>query len=173
MSWKQTIWRVPLISLVAGWVWTPLVVRLLVRFAIVRLEDGSVSIDPTRQLLIYGVVMVSVLLIGGLLLLRKLTRKVIFVSASLVVGYSLLLTLAQLVSGITTGPGAVIFLNLYKPLDWMHFPGMLLRELFPREEFTSPYIYLTSILNHCVPYLFVLFGRRSSSVKESSAEFSE
>ena len=53
MSWKQTIWRVPLISLVAGWVWTPLVVRLLVRFAIVRLEDGNVSINLNFRLFPY------------------------------------------------------------------------------------------------------------------------
>lgn len=169
MSWKQTFWRVPLISLIAGFLWTPLVVRLLVRFAVIHLEDGSVSIDLTRQLLIYGIVMVSVVLIGGLLFLRKLTRKAIFISASLVVGYSLLLTLAQVISGITTGPGAVVFMRLNTPLEWMHFPGMLLREIFPSEAYTSPYIYLTSIGNHCVPYLFVLFGQKAPLVTEISS----
>lgn len=158
-NWKQTIWRVPLISAAAGCLWTPLVVRLLVRFAIVTLPDGSITIDLTRQLLIYGIVMVSVLLIGGLLLLRKLNKKAIFVSASLVTGYSLLLTLAQVVSGTITGPGAVVFLYLYAPLEWMTFPGMLLRELFPG-NYSPAYIYLTGILDHFVPYLFVLFGKR-------------
>lgn len=53
-NWKHTIWRVPLISVITGFLWTPCMVRLLVHFAIVRQPDGSLDFNESRQLLIYG-----------------------------------------------------------------------------------------------------------------------
>lgn len=160
-NWKHTLWRVPLISMIAGFLWTPCMVRLLVRFAMIRQSDGSVEIHAARQLLIYGIGMAAVVIIGGVLLLRGLTRREIFRSASLVVGYAILLNFAQLVTGITTGPGAVVFMRLSTPLEWMHIPRMLLHSVLPApEEFSAPYVYLTSLPNLLVPYLFVLFGRK-------------
>lgn len=170
-NWKHTIWRVPLISVITGFLWTPCMVRLLVHFAIVRQPDGSLDFNESRQLLIYGLGMAAVLVLGGLLLLRKLTRREIFISASLVVGYCVLLNVAQLVTGITTGPGVLVFIRLSAPLEWTHFPDMLLRMVLPEPDVVSTaYIYLTSLPSLFVPYLFALFGRKRTSSPPPSGE---
>lgn len=171
-NWKHTIWRVPLISVITGFLWTPCMVRLLVRFAIVRQPDGSLDFNESRQLLIYGLGMAAVLVLGGLLLLRKLTRREIFISASLVVGYCVLLNVAQLVTGITTGPGALVFMRLSASLEWIHFPSILLQMLLPKPDTvsTNAYIYLTSLPSLFVPYLFVLFGRKRTLSPPPSGE---
>lgn len=170
-NWKHTIWRVPLISVITGFLWTPCMVRLLVHFTIVRQPDGSLDFNESRQLLIYGLGMAAVLVLGGLLLLRKLTRREIFISASLVVGYCVLLNVAQLVTGITTGPGVLVFMRLSAPLKWTHFPDMLLRMVLPESDVVSTaYIYLTSLPSLFVPYLFVLFGRKRTLSPPPSGE---
>lgn len=158
-DWKKTIWRVPLICLITGLLWMPVMVRLLLRFAIVKLPDGTISSDTGRQLMVYGAAMAAVLAIGGYFL-RRFTRREIFCSASLVVAYSLLLLLAQWWSGITTGPGALVFARLYTAVEWCSFPGMVLREMFPG-DWSLNYLYLSSLADCFVPWLFVLFGKKS------------
>ncbi|MEI3102469.1 MAG: hypothetical protein V8T45_12405 [Oscillospiraceae bacterium] len=68
---KRNWWKVPLYCLIASWICFQLEVRLLLRFAIVTLPDGSISSDSTRSLIVFALVFMAVLLIGGLAFSEK------------------------------------------------------------------------------------------------------
>lgn len=153
---KRNTWRVPLISLIAGFLYTPCYVRIVIRFGVV--EPGV--IDDTVSLLTSGFLMVSTLVLGWAVLLRKQTHKEIFISASVVVAYGILLWTVQYLSGSTTGPAAVVFMHLSKPLEWMVFPSSL--GLYLRER-GGPSIPFIGYLHFFVPWLFALFGRKKAA----------
>ena len=60
--------------LAASWICFHLEVHWLLRFAIVTLPDGSISSDSTRSLIVFAFVFVAVLLIGGLVFFRKISK---------------------------------------------------------------------------------------------------
>ena len=151
---KRSLWRVPLIALVSGFFWTPCMVRLLLRFAV----TAPGVIDDAASLVLHGLLTAAVVIAGGGVLLRKLPRREIFLSASLVVAYHLLLSLVQRLGGWTTGPAAVLFMKLYQPLEWTGFPFELLWTLLPQDDPSAAYLVLLSLPNYLMPYLFLLFG---------------
>lgn len=159
-SLKRSVWRVPLITVIAGALYTPCCVRILLRYGVV--SPGV--IDDTVSLLTSGLLLAAAVLLGGVLLLRDLTRGEIFLSASLVAAYGLLMFAVQLLTGSTTGPAAVAFLRLVEePLSWTVFPSEL--ALYMREHlgWTIPFL---GLLRFFVPYLFVPFGKRDSRAAE-------
>ena len=153
---KTSLWRVPLICLIAGFLWTPLMVRLLLRFAV----TAPGVMDETISLVLHGGMTAAVLVLGGLFLLRGQTRRDIFLSASVAATYHIVLSLVQQLGGWTSGPAAVVFLRLYAPLEWTSFPMLLLLRLFPQADPGTLYLTLISLPNYLVPYLFVPFGKK-------------
>lgn len=159
-SLRRSVWRVPLITVIAGALYTPCCVQILLRYGVVSpgVIDGRVS------LLTSGFLLAAVLLLGWVLLLRDQTRREIFLSASLVVAYGLVLFAVQLLTGSTTGPAAVVFLRLVEdPLSWTVFPAQLGLYMRERLGWTVPFL---GLLRFFVPYLFVLFGKRDSRAVE-------
>lgn len=72
--------------------------------------------------------------------------------------YGILLLLVQSLLGAVTGPGAIVFMYLWKPLEWTGFFvdfSFYLRERF---GFSLP---LIGWLRCLVPFLFVLFGHKT------------
>lgn len=155
-KYQKSFWRVPLISLIAGWLYIPCYVRVVLRFGVV--EPGV--IDSKVSLWTDGGLFIAFLLLGGVIFLRNQTRREIFVSASIVVGYGLCLRMLQFLSGSVTGPAAVVFMRLASPLEWMGFPSSLGRYLEEQFSLTVP---LVDYLQVFVPWLFVLFGRRNTA----------
>lgn len=94
-------------------------------------------------------------MLGGMLLLRKQSKKEIFISAAVVSAYGMILLLIQLLIGATTGPAAVVFMYLGRPLEWTGFFSELSFGLKERFE-----IFVSAIgwLRFLVPFAFVLFG---------------
>lgn len=90
---KRHWWKVPLYCLIASWICFQLEVRLLLRFAIVTMPDGSISSDSTRSLIVFAFVFVAVLLIGGLAFFRKISRRELLVSALVMVALNVVATL--------------------------------------------------------------------------------
>jgi len=158
---RQTIWRVPLIALIAGFAYAPCYVRIVCRFGIV--EPGV--LDDTVCLLTSGFLMAAALVLGGLLLLRNQTRMDIFVSSSVVAAYGLILFAAQFLSGSTSGPAAVVFLHLNTPLEWTIFPSSLSLFLQEHHGITVPGM---GYLRFFVPWLFILFGKRAQKTEPPS-----
>ena len=152
---RKSVWRVPLISLAACLLYTTCYVHIVLRFGVI--EPGV--IDDTISLLTSGFLMLATFILGWLLLLRKQTRKEIFLSATIVVVYGLLLWIVQYMTGSTTGPAAVVFMHLYKPLEWMGFFSELGLYMKKHVDFSIP---LIGYLHFFVPWLFALFGRKNA-----------
>ena len=153
-NFKRSFWRVPLISLIAGLLYTPCYVRIVLRLGVI--EPGV--IDSKVSLLTSGGLLIVFLILGGIAL-RKETRLEIFVSSSIVVVYGILLLVIQVLSGSTTGPAAVVFMRLAAPLEWMNFPSSLGLYLKEQMSITVPIGYLSFF----IPWLFVLFGKKPSA----------
>lgn len=151
---KNSFWRIPLIALIAGLLYTPCYVRIVMRFGMIK--PGV--IDDKVSLLTNAFLMIAALILGWVILLRKQTYTEIFVSSSIVVVYGLLLWTVQFLTGSTTGPAAVVFMHLETPLDWMGFPMVLGLYLQEHSTITIPFI---GYLHFFVPWLFVAFGRKN------------
>jgi len=152
-SLKKSIWRVPLIAVTAGFLYTSCYVRIVIRFGVI--EPGV--IDDRISLLTSGFLLIAALILGWVFLLRKETRRDIFISSSLVVVYGLILFAAQFLTQSTSGPAAVVFLHLGTPLQWTIFPTELGLYLQEHMGLTIPCI---GLIHFFVPWLFVLFGKR-------------
>ena len=152
-KYKNSIWRVPLVAVIAGFLYTPIYVRIVIQFGVI--EPGV--IDSRVSLMTSLGILAAVLILGGMLLLRKQSRKEIFISAAVVSAYGLILPLIQVLIGATTGPTAVVFMYLGQPLEWT---GFFSERSFYLKEDVEGWISAIGWLRFLVPFLFVLFGRR-------------
>lgn len=153
-TFKTAFWRVPLISLLAGFLYTPCYTQIVLHFGV----TGSGTIRRGVSLLASGLLMAAVLILGGIALLRNQTRMAVLFSAVLVSGYGLVLYGVQLLFGMTTGPAATVFLYLNLPFRWAQFPAELGLYLQEQQKLTLPFL---GVLPLFVPCIFALFGKRS------------
>ena len=156
---KKTWWRVPVYCLIASWICFQLEVRLLLRFAIVTLPDGSISSDGTRSLTVFAFVFVAVLLIGGLGFFRKISRRELLLSAFLMIVLDFYMMLKA-----WNDQGLLAF-YWAELTEWsifisqlLYMLGMDLENLLPR------------VLRALAPLLFVAFGRGRNPVAAVEAE---
>lgn len=146
---KRNWWKVPLYCLIASWICFQLEVRLLLRFAIVTLPDGSISSDSTRSLIVFALVFMAVLLIGGLAFFRKISRMELLVSALVMVVLNAVVTLiAYKVQGMFA-------LYWSEFTEWSIFIPQLLYKLG-----MEPDNLLAGVLSWLAPLLFVPFGKK-------------
>ena len=114
---------VTLYCVVASVIAFELEVRFLLNFAIVTTEEGYVTSDPTRELIVYGAVFVAIVLIGGLVFFRRMTRREIAMPACV-------LAVINVVSGLlvngASGTLAVIYAYLS---EWDSFLAVLFYRL--------------------------------------------
>lgn len=153
-KYKNSIWRVPLIAVIAGFLYVPIYVRIMLRFGVI--ESGV--IDSRVSLFISAGLLAAVLALGGMILLRKQPRKEIFISAAVVSVYGMILFLIQLLIGAATGPTAAALTYLGQPLEWTGFFTEL--SLCLRERFGISF-FAIGWLRFLVPFLFVLFGHKT------------
>lgn len=157
---KNTLWRVPLYGIVAGIVSYYLVVYVLGRFMIVTLADGTVTIDDTRSLILYGAIFVAAVLIGGVFFFRKMTKLEIFLSATILVAIQMAITLLERIifggTGIS-GTAGVVFMYLYRISTWSSIVSQL---VIRGSENLMDLIWVGAFVENLAPYLFVLFGRK-------------
>ena len=156
--YKHSFWRVPLIALISSFLYTPLYVRIVLRFGVI--EPGV--IDDAVSLLTSAGLLIAIMVLGGVVLLRKQTRKEIFVSAAILFAYGFLLMAMQLLTNSTTGPAAVVFMYLSKPLEWTGFFAEFYLYLERNFEISLPII---GWLRYLAPFLFVLFAKRTATVE--------
>lgn len=153
---KNTLWKVPVFCLIFGWLSFYLTVFLGAHFYVVQTPgaDGAVtlSVDPVRSAIWNGGLLLVFLLLGGLWAFRSMTRNEIAVSAGILVGFYLIITLAQLWI-----PGFPISLSvtLGKFGNWQSMVAELLMGL-------TSNITLSVILGAFTPLLFIPFGKGAS-----------
>ena len=90
---KKTWWKVPLYCIIASWICFQLELHLLGRWALITLPDGSISSNNTRWLIMSACLFVLVVVIGGLFIFRKMSRKEVLVSSLVLVGLNIVLGL--------------------------------------------------------------------------------
>lgn len=159
---KNTLWRVPLFCLVAGVIAFYVVVFFLSRLAIVRLSDGTITLDNTKILIIYGAILIVSLIVGRAFF-RNITRKEVFFSASIVVVIGLIIIFTQLASGVTTGSGAVFFMYAARIFEWSGFIPQLLYRV-------NGSIWLGAFVNCLTPYVFIPFGKKEQEIEGAQIE---
>ena len=86
---RSNLWKLPAYCLLSGFICYQLLVHVLGYFAIVTLPDGSITADNDRWMLLSGILFVIVLAVGWALF-RKLPRRELFVSASILAGLNVL-----------------------------------------------------------------------------------
>ena len=151
----QTLWRVPVFCAAASAVSFYLTVYLGRFFFVVETTgaDGStvISADPLRSALFNGVLFVLVLLAGGLLAFRSMTRREIAASAAIFAGIDLVLCLIQLLA-------PDLLLSLLVPValiqNWTATPTSALYQL-------TGHLPVSALAACLSPFLFVPFGKRS------------
>lgn len=88
---RKSWWKVSLYCIVASWICFQLEIHLLGRWALITLPDGSISSDNTRWMIMSAFLFLAVVCVGGFLFFRKMTRKEIFCSASVLVALNIVL----------------------------------------------------------------------------------
>lgn len=151
----QTLWRVPVFCAAASAVTFYLTVYLGRFFFVVETTgaDGVpvISADPLRSALFNGVLFVLVLLAGGLLAFRSMTRREIAASAALFAGIDLVLCLIQLLAPDLLSP---LLVPVALIQNWTAVPTSALYHL-------TGYLPVSALAACFSPFLFVPFGKRS------------
>ncbi len=148
---KNTLFTVPLYCLVMGFLCFYLVIYGVARFAAVTLPDGSVSSDDGKVLLIYGLLMVAVLLLGGLLF-RRMTKKELAVSAAIMAALHVAALLILYLFSPSDGLAASLTRFSVLAGEWSNFIYLLLYRLTG----SAP---LSSVIGALSPFLFTLAGK--------------
>lgn len=151
----QTLWRVPVFCAAASAVTFYLTVHLGRFFFVVETTgaDGVpvISADPLRSALFNGVLFVLVLLAGGLLAFRSMTRREIAASAALFAGIDLVLCLIQLLAPDLLSP---LLVPVALIQNWTAVPTSALYHL-------TGNLPVSALVACFSPFLFVPFGKRS------------
>lgn len=147
---KKAWWRVPLYCIIASWVCFQLESRFLGRWALITLPDGSVSADNTRWLILSCALFIITVAIGGFFFFRKMTRRELFRSASVLV---ILNVVFGLIAYNSQGMLSLYFSEL---TEWDSFIASLLFQVTQNLWISTVIVWVFP------PYIFVLFGRKNS-----------
>lgn len=155
----KNLWRVPVLCLAGSWVGFYLTVYLGQFFFVVKTvgEDGNmiVSADPVRSLIFSLVLFFLILVIGGLFLLWGMTKKEIALSAAIISGVYLILTVVQINFQLYFGNiNGNALLSIFQ--TW---PNTLTKILC---QITGNATILFTFLCCFSPFLFVFFGKRKT-----------
>lgn len=146
---KLVWWKIPLYSVIAGFVSWWLMVSYIGRLAIVKLPDGTITSNQTVWSLLSGGVFIIVLLIGGLIFFRKMTKKELLCSATVMFIFHIIMTSFSFLfplSSIT-----MFFLEIrewYSIVTWLIAMAGLNN-------------WLGVVISGACVYLFVLFGKKN------------
>lgn len=155
----KVLWIVPILCMVAGRLTYVFFQAGLKRVDILTLADLSFTVNNQYSLLYYGIAMAVVLLIGWKLVFGKMTRKEIFLSASILV----ILDLVRFVICVSDNANPLLVALFYRfgtVSEWCHF----IYHMFFR---LTENVNLGVLLGCFAPYLFVLFGKAKIQTYEA------
>lgn len=152
---KKVLWKVPVYSIIAGLISFRLDVYLFGRFTLTTLPDGSITVNDTASMILYGLILVGVVLLGGLYFFRKMTKKEIFISASILVALHIIILIVQWAMQATTGATAIFFLYWAETLEWTNFISLMLMKGIDN-------LWICTFIGCFAPYLFIPFGKKES-----------
>lgn len=147
---KKCWWKVPLYCMIAGWICYQLEIRCVVKWAIITRPDGSVSADTTKCLIISACLFVLTVVIGGLLIFRKMSRKEVLLSALVMVGINIVI-------GLLGFRSSTISFYLMTLTEWQSIVGQLLYLITDNKWIDSIIFWIVP------PFVFVPFGRKEQA----------
>ena len=152
----KNLWKVPVLCLAGSWVGFYLSVYMQRFFFLLKTvgEDGNmiVSADPVRSSIFSWVLFFLILVAGGLFLLRGMTKKEIALSAAIISGVYLILTVVQINFQLYFGNiNGNALLSIFQ--TW---PNTLTKILC---QITGNATILFTFLCCFSPFLFVFFGK--------------
>ena len=147
------LWKVPLYCVVASWICWQLEILVLGRWAIITLPDGAITSDSTRWMIMSALLFLAIVCIGGLLFFRKMTRKEIFRSASVLVALNIALGIFTYITQRTLTSFSMLWMEL---TEWDSIFSQILLKLGLNEWVRAV---ITWVLP---PYVFLLFGKKEA-----------
>lgn len=144
---KKSWWKVPLYCTAASFLCFVLTVRIFGQFTLTTLPDGTITVDNTRWMILSSLLFLAVIVAGGILVFRKMTRKELFYSASVLVAVNVLF---GLISYKAQGMFAVYW-SMFS--EWNSFVAELLVRIN-----LNPWV--SAVIIWLLPYLFILFGKK-------------
>ena len=154
---KRSWWKVPVYCLVFGWLSFYFLFRFGFGFASQRLPSGTVVMDQARWLLLKGAVFAVVVALGGFVVFRKMTRRELLLSASVMVALNVV---CSLIANRVQGMFSYYWISMG---GWYDFVSDLLLKLRVNE-------WVSAVIQWLLPYLFVLFGKRAPRAEPLPAE---
>lgn len=148
---KKSWWKIPLYCIAASWICFQLKVRFLGRWAIVTLPDGSIASDNARWMIMSAILFLAVVCFGGFLFFRKMTRKEIFFSASILAALNIVLGLFTYLTQRTFTSFTILWSELS---EWDSVFSQILFQLGLNGWLSAAMICILP------PYIFLLFGKK-------------
>ena len=147
---RRSWWKVPLYCTLACWICFQLEVRLGARFLVSVSPDGTASMNETGWILLSVLLFLAVVCIGGLLFFRRMTRREVLYSATVLAALNVVFgLLAYKIQGIFS-----IYVSEFTSWDSI-FSDLLYRVT------QNPWV--TAIVNWILPpYIFVLSGQKEA-----------
>ncbi len=136
------LWKVPLYCLIASWVYWHVEIHLLARFAVIKGPDGSLSSNTAASMMIAGILFLAVIAVGGLVFFRRITRRALFCSATVMLALNAVF--------------GTIAVQMNSPF-WAKFSewSRIVERLF---YYLPLHPWIGTVAAWCAPYLFLLFG---------------
>ena len=147
------LWKVPLYCVAASWICYQLEILVLGRWAIITLPDGTITSDSTRWMIMSALLFLAIVCIGGFLFFRKMTRKEIFRSASVLVALNIALGIFTYITQRTLTSFSMLWMEL---TEWDSIFSQILLKLGLNEWVSAV---ITWVLP---PYVFLLFGKKEA-----------
>lgn len=145
-------WKVPLYCIASSWICFQLEISLLGKWAIVTLPDGSIESDPTRWMILSAILFLAAVCVGGFLFFRKMTRKEIFFSASILVALNIVLGIFTYLTQRTFMSFTLLWSEL---TEWDRVLSQILFQLGLNVWLSAAIVWVFP------PYIFLLFGKRN------------
>lgn len=150
----KELWKVPVFCIVAGILYWYIYVYLVAWVGVQTLPDGSIGANPVVTWLADAVLFAATLLTGWRIF-RKLSKKELFWSATILVVPLLVLVVIQLIVGTRLGFISQLSLFYTEIVTWGQFITQLLFLLTKSSAFCA-------IATAFHPYIFILFGHKQA-----------
>jgi len=116
-----------------------------------RLPDGTVATNDILWTVMSAVIFLAVLAIGGFLFFRKMSRRELFCSASVMVIFNIVGNLIAVFFQRTITSFTIFYSEIS---TWKGFIDQLLYDMGLNQ-------WISLVITAAVPYLFVLFGKKA------------
>lgn len=147
-------WKVPLYSMLSGYAAYWFMLGVIGPIAYKKLPDGTVSSNDALWMLASGAVFVAVVLIGGLLFFRRMTRRELLCSATVM----FFLDVALAILSLVLPQSGVPLLRVYTR-EWYGFVTGLLSRLGLNN-------WIGAVIGWSCVYLLVLFGKKDAEERK-------